>query len=138
MPAVARKNGLRLDGIRVVLVEDEVDARESLTTALQLFGAQVVAVSSAAAALLALEHQPADVLLSDIGMPDQDGYALIRQVRAREMERGGRLPAAALTAYVRPEDGAGALSAGFDTHVHKPVEPLELAKLVQRLARRSS
>jgi signal transduction histidine kinase/DNA-binding response OmpR family regulator len=132
----SRPSGTRLDGIRVVLVEDEPDTRESMTTALQLFGAHVVAVSSASAALLALEHQRPDVLLSDLGMPGDDGYTLIRQVRAREAEEGGRLPAAALTAHVRPEDSAGALRAGFDTHVHKPVEPLELATVVRRLAGR--
>lgn len=132
----AAASGVRLDGIRIVLVEDECDARESLTTALRLFGAHVIAVPSAAAALLALDHQPADVLLSDLGMPGQDGYELIQQVRAREAARGGRMPAAALTAYVRPEDGAGALRAGFDTHVHKPVEPNELARVVRRLAGR--
>ena len=77
--------------------------------------------------------QRPDVLLSDIGMPGEDGYALIRQVRAREA-RERRLPAAALTAYVRAEDRAAALRAGFDAHVQKPVEPLELAYVVRKLA----
>jgi len=134
---VPQLNGLRLDGIRVVLVEDERDARESLTTALELLGARVFAVSSASAAMQVLEQEPADVLLSDIGMPDEDGYALIRKLRAWEAGRGSRLPAAALTAYARAEDRAGALHAGFDTHVHKPVEPLELARVVRRLAGRA-
>ena len=70
-------------------------------------------------------------------MPEQDGYSLIRQVRAREQTPEARLPAAALTAYVRAEDHASALRAGFDAHIHKPVEPLELARAVQRLARRA-
>jgi CheY-like chemotaxis protein len=130
-------NGVELNGIRVVLVEDEADTRESLSAALEAFGAEVVAVDSAAAALRALESERPDVLLSDIGMPDEDGYSLIRQVRALEAAPGGaRLPAAALTAYVRAEDRASALRAGFDAHVHKPVEPLDLARVVQRLAQR--
>src|SRR4029450_2887255 len=99
---------LRLDGIRVVLVEDETDAREALTAALQGFGADVVAVESAAAALDALRLQPPDVLLSDLGMPDEDGYSLIRKVRADEAPNN-RLPAAALTAYVRAEDRSAAV-----------------------------
>jgi signal transduction histidine kinase/DNA-binding response OmpR family regulator len=130
-------NGVHLDGINVVLVEDEDDTRESLCAALQAFGAHVVAVGSAHAALSALEAQRPDVLLSDIGMPEQDGYSLIRQVRAREQAPGVRLPAAALTAYVRAEDHASALRAGFDAHIHKPVEPIELARVVQRLAQRT-
>lgn len=128
-------NRLRLDGIRVVLVEDETDAREALTAALQGFGADVVAVESAAAALDALRLQPPDVLLSDLGMPGEDGYSLIRKVRADEAPNN-RLPAAALTAYVRAEDRSAALQAGFDTHVEKPIEPLSLARVVKTLARR--
>jgi len=134
---VPQLNGLRLDGIRVILVEDERDARESLTTALELLGAQVFPADSAAAPMQLVDERPADVLLSDIGMPDEDGYSLIRKVRAREAQEGGRLPAAALTAYARAEDRAGALHAGFDTHVHKPVEPLELARVVRQLIGRA-
>lgn len=132
--ASASGNGLQLDGIRVVLVEDEVDARESLTTALELFGASVVAVNSAAAALSAMEAHPPDILLSDVGLPGEDGYTLIKQVRERELELGRHVPAAALTAHVRAEDRATALRAGFDAHVHKPIDPLALARLVKRLA----
>jgi signal transduction histidine kinase/DNA-binding response OmpR family regulator len=132
LPAPSERNGLRLDGLRIVLVEDETDAREALQAALQGFGADVVAVDSAAAALRALAEQRPDVLLSDIGLPGDDGYELIRQVRARDTER--RMPAAAITAHVRAEDRAGALRAGFDAHVQKPVEPLELARVVRRLA----
>src|SRR6185295_10974289 len=93
LPAVLPGNGVHLDGIHVVLVEDEDDTRESLCAALQSFGAHVVAVGSAIAALSALETARPDVLLSDIGMPEQDGYSLIRQVRAREQAPGVRLPA---------------------------------------------
>ena len=126
-------NGTPLRGIRVVLVEDEIEARDSMTTALQLFGANVVAVDSMAAALDALERCTPDILLSDVGMPNGDGYALIKHVRAHETPASRRLPAAALTAYVRPEDRSAALRAGFDVHLAKPVEPLELARVVQQL-----
>ena len=135
----ARKaNGVWLDGIRVVLVEDEADARESLSQALKALGAHVVAVESAEAALSALDEARPDVLLSDIGMPGRDGYDLIQAVRAREAGKDSRLPAAALTAYVRAEDYASALRAGFDAHVHKPIEPLELARVVRQLTQRAS
>lgn len=136
--AALSPDALRLDGIRVMLVEDETDARECLTVALQLYGAEVIAVGSVAAALRALEQRPPDVLLSDLAMSGEDGYTLIRQIREQEAARGGRLPAAALTAYVRPEDRAGTLRAGFDMHVNKPVQPLELARLVGHLAGRTT
>jgi signal transduction histidine kinase len=126
-------NGTPLRGVRVILVEDEIEARDSMTTALQLYGADVVAVDSMASALAALERDTPDILLSDVGMPGGDGYALIKQVRARETPESGRIPAAALTAYVRPEDRSAALRAGFDVHLSKPVEPLELARVVQQL-----
>ena len=129
-------NGLRLDGIRVVLAEDDADARDALTTALQGYGAQVVAVSSAASALQALQREMPDMLLSDIGMPGEDGLFLIRQIRAAEATRGGHVPAVALTAYARAEDRAAALQAGFDAHVQKPIEPTDLARVVKRLAGR--
>lgn len=127
----------RLDGVRVMIVEDEKDARESLTTFLEHCGAAVTAVSSAADALAALDHSAPDVLLSDVGMPGEDGYSLIRAVRARLAERGIEVPAAALTAYVRAEDRARALQAGFDAHIAKPVEPDELATVVHGLVTRS-
>jgi signal transduction histidine kinase len=133
----AFSNGSRLDGVRVILVEDEADTRESLISALRLYGAEVAGYSEATAALRAVEAQPPDVLLSDIGMPGEDGYTLIRHVRAWEAPRGSRLPAVALTAYARGEDGAEALQAGFDAHVHKPIEPTDLARIVQRLAGRA-
>jgi CheY-like chemotaxis protein len=129
----AKVNGTSLKGIHVVLVEDQTEARESMTTALRLYGAEVVAVDSMAAALAAMAQHRPDVLLSDIGMPDNDGYALIEAVRARETNGAPHMPAAAITAYARPEDRTAALRAGFDMHLTKPVEPSELAYLVQRL-----
>ena len=135
--AVAAARGpTRLDGIRVLLVEDEVDSRDALSEVLQCFGAEVEAVGSAAAALQVVQERVPDILVSDVGLPGEDGYSLIQQLRAWEGSRGSGLPAVALTAYARLEDRVAALRSGFDAHVHKPVEPVQLAELVKQLARR--
>jgi CheY-like chemotaxis protein len=97
----------------------------------------VEAVDCAAAAMRSIRARPPDILLSDIGMPVEDGYALIQQVRAWEGAAEHAVPAIAVTAYARPEDRTAALRAGFNAHVHKPVEPMQLASLVGRLARRA-
>lgn len=123
-----------LDGVRVVIVEDDSDARDVLRLVLETAGAKVQAVGSVAEALHALDDVRPDVLISDIGMPDQDGFALIRQVRAREGE-GSHLPAIALTGYVTPEFGARVLEAGFDVYIPKPAEPDDLVAKVAVLAR---
>jgi PAS domain S-box-containing protein len=123
----------RLEGVRVLLVEDEQDTRDLVKTILEQCGAEVVAVGSAAEALSALERIKPNVLVSDIGMPGESGYELIRQVRARGPERGGRVPAVALTAYAGPKDRRRALMAGFQTHLAKPVEPDELLAVVASL-----
>ena len=123
-----------LDGVRVLVVEDEADTRELLATALEQFGAQVTAVGSVADALASLDRLPADVLVSDLAMPGEDGYSLIRKVRSREAERGGHLPAAALTAYARAEDRVKALAAGFQMHLPKPIDPADLMAVVASLA----
>ncbi len=125
-----------LSGVRVVVVEDEADTRELLVMALQQCGAEVAAFSSAREALAAFDRAVPDVLLSDIGMPVQDGYELIHTPRSREAARGGNVPAAALTAYARAEDRLRALEAGFQTHIPKPVDPSELISTVARLAGR--
>jgi PAS domain S-box-containing protein len=125
-----------LEGLRVLLVEDEPDSREMLTVVLTQCRADVRAVSNAADALLQVESWRPDVLISDIEMPGEDGYALIRKVRSLSPERGGKIPAAALTAYARAEDRMRALLAGFQLHVPKPVEPAELAAVVASLAGR--
>jgi signal transduction histidine kinase len=135
--AVAASNAVRLDGLAVLIVDDEADSRDSLALALQQLGASVTAVGCTADAVAAIDRAVPDVLLSDLGMPGEDGYALIRQVRARPRERGGRVPAAAITAYVWPEERARALQAGFDAQVDKPVEPNELATTVSLLASRT-
>jgi signal transduction histidine kinase/CheY-like chemotaxis protein len=123
-----------LDGVRVLVVDDERDARDVMTTVLESHNAEVVAAASAEEALAALADATPDVLVCDIGMPGEDGYALIRKIRGRETEHGGRLPAAALTAYTRFEDRTRALLAGFQIHLPKPIEPDELVAVVANLA----
>jgi PAS domain S-box-containing protein len=123
-----------LGGLRILLVDDEADTLELLTLVLEQYGATVIAVSSSAEALEAMGRSLPDILVCDIGMPGEDGYALIGKVRARAAEQGGRLPAIALTAYARVEDRMRALAAGFQMHVPKPVEPVELVVVVASLA----
>ncbi|MEI1375127.1 ATP-binding protein [Nostoc sp. UHCC 0926] len=127
----------RLDDLRVLIVDDEADARHLLTTILGQYGAQVIAAASACEALLALQQFHPHILVSDIGMPQEDGYTLIRQVRALPKDQGGRIPAVALTAYARPEDRTQALLAGFQLYVPKPVNPGELAAVVANLTGRT-
>jgi two-component system CheB/CheR fusion protein len=125
-----------LDGLRVLVVDDEAGLLELLKTILEQYAAQVTAVASAKEAIAVLTANPReyDVLLSDIGMPDEDGYALIRQVRELSAETGGQIPAAALTAYARGEDQSETLTAGFQRHIAKPVEPEQLVLIVAELA----
>ena len=127
-----------LSGLRVLVVDDQADARELLTAILRRAGAQAVAVGSATAALEALRHSTVDVLVSDIGMPEEDGYTLIGKVRALPPERGGTIPAIAVTAGARVEDRARALSAGFQLHVAKPIDPAALTRLVAQTAHRGA
>jgi CheY-like chemotaxis protein/anti-sigma regulatory factor (Ser/Thr protein kinase) len=126
----------RLDGLKVLAVDDEPDTRELLKVGLEQCGAHVTVAGSAAEALEAIRTAVPDLLISDIGMPDKDGYELIRSVRELPAEVGGKLPAIALTAYARVEDRMQALRAGYQMHVPKPVELAELvavaASLVQR------
>jgi len=126
----------RLDGLRVLVVDDEPDARELLKVGLGQCGAQVTAASSAREALEALARVSPDVLISDIGMPGEDGYELIRRVRALPAGEGGEVPAVALTAYARIEDRMRALRAGYQMHVAKPVELAELVAVMLSLLRR--
>jgi CheY-like chemotaxis protein len=125
----------RLDGLRILLVDDQDDTRECVEIALRQHGADVVSVASAAEALEALDAG-ADVLVSDIAMPGEDGLSLIEQVRKRPAHRGGRIPATALSAYARPEEKLRALRAGFDMHLAKPVRDGVLIASVLDLARR--
>ena len=126
-----------LHGLQVLVVEDEPETREMLTAVLRRCGAEVRACASSNDALEILRQSKLDVLVSDIGMPGEDGYELIRKVRAMEQEHGGRIPAVALTAYARVEDRLRALSAGYQIHVPKPVEPVELAAVVASFAWRT-
>jgi PAS domain S-box-containing protein len=125
-----------LEGVRVLLVEDERDTRELLKAILEGCGAAVTEAASAGEALAALEHTRPDVLVSDIGMPGENGYELIKRVRALPAERGGRVPAVALTAYAGAKDRRHALLAGFHTHLAKPVEPDELLAVLASLSAR--
>ena len=121
-----------LQGVQVLVVDDDLDARDAIAMTLEQCGACVHAVGSAAEAMESLERDPPDVLLSDIAMPGTDGYALIGQALTRL--RGSRVAAAALTAYAGAEDRRRALAAGFQTHLTKPVEPAELVAAVAKLA----
>jgi len=125
-----------LRDLRVLLVDDEPDARNLLGLILTSYEAEVRDCASAAEALQILDEWQPDVMVSDIGMPVEDGYELMRKVRAREPERGGLVPALALTAYARAEDAQRALEAGYQAHIPKPVEPGELATAVASLAGR--
>ncbi|MEH2418093.1 hybrid sensor histidine kinase/response regulator [Nostoc sp.] len=126
-----------LDGLRVLIVDDEADTRHLLTTILTEYGIQVIAAASASEALLALQQFHPHILVSDISMPQEDGYTLIKKVRALPTQEGGRIPAVALTAYARAEDRTQALLAGFQLHVPKPVNPGELAAVIANLTGRT-
>jgi PAS domain S-box-containing protein len=124
-----------LNGVRVLLVDDEADSREFLVAALEECEAKVFAAASASEALEAVSQFKPHVLVSDIGMPLEDGYSLIRKVRQLSPEQGGEIPAIALTAYARAEDRMKAIASGFQMHISKPVEPAELVTVVASLAR---
>ncbi|MBD0334058.1 MAG: PAS domain-containing protein [Cyanobacteria bacterium Co-bin13] len=128
------KPGLSLKGLRVMVVDDEADTREFLVATLEEFGAVAIAAASAQEALTRLQQDLPDILISDIGMPQEDGFSLIQKVRALPPQSGGQVPAAALTAYVRGDDQQRALAAGFQMHVGKPVEPLKLVRIILQLA----
>jgi PAS domain S-box-containing protein len=124
-----------LKGLRVLIVDDEDDARTLVATILDDCGCKVSSARNVGEALRKISEELPDVLVSDIGMPNEDGYELIRRVRALPRERGGDIPAAALTAYARPEDRRRMLNAGYSIHLSKPVEPAELVAVVATLTR---
>jgi CheY-like chemotaxis protein len=126
---------LNLRGLRVLVVEDEEDALQLMKMALGRLGAAVVTAASGNEALAVLGGMKPDALICDIGMPEMDGYELIRRVRALSPQQGGSIPAVALTAYAREEDKQKALAAGFQKHLAKPVTPDELATTVIDLCR---
>ena len=125
--------------IRVLLIEDEPDSRELARAALTRFGADVSAVSSSAEAVTRILSASVDtlphVVVSDIGMPVEDGFVFIRQLRSLTPERGGRIPAVTVTGYSTPADVDRALAAGFQMHLSKPVDPLALIEAVAKLSR---
>ena len=127
---------VRLDGIHVLVVDDERDARELLTAILRQSGAAVTAAADVADALDKLQHAAPDVLVSDIEMANEDGYSLIRKVRGTDAARGRRIPAIALTAHARASDRLRALSEGYHMHIPKPVEPAELVLAIANLTDR--
>jgi CheY-like chemotaxis protein len=117
-------------------VDDEPDARDLLVSLLEQCGATVLVADSAAAALAVVPAQRPDLIISDVGMPGEDGYSLLEKVRALPSELGGQTPAIALTAYARAEDRTRALLAGFNMHVSKPIEPSELVVVVANVGGR--
>jgi CheY-like chemotaxis protein len=130
-----------LRGLAILVVDDEAETRDLLGYVLEQCEVRVSTAADAKAALAALRESHFDVLVSDIGMPEMDGYELIRQVRQLPADQGGNIPALSLTAYARSEDRTKALRAGFNTHLAKPIDPGELlvviASLVQGFLRRS-
>jgi signal transduction histidine kinase len=126
-----------LTGVRMVVVDDDRDARELLSAVLAAGGAAAVMTSSVAEALRAVQQTRPHVILSDVEMPDEDGYDLITQLRALAPDEGGDTPAAALTAYARPQDRMKLLKSGFQTHISKPVQPAELITVIASLIRQS-
>jgi len=123
-----------LADVSVLIVDDDIDAREMLTLVLQDRGAEVTTAPSAAAALAILRKHVPDVLVSDIGMPGEDGHAFIRKVRRLGAHRGGDVPAVALTAYATPADAANAMAAGFNRHITKPIVADDVVRVVASLA----
>jgi CheY-like chemotaxis protein len=126
-----------LEGLSVLVVDDEADALRLVRRVLVNRGADVELASSVSEAVTKFTSHPPDVLVSDIGMPGQDGYELIRQIRSLPRESGGTTPAAALTAFARFEDRRRAMLAGFQSHIAKPVEPSELVAVIATLAGRT-
>ena len=127
-----------LEGLHILAVDDRIDTREFLKFVLEDYGAEVLTVASARSAIGALKDNPGkyDVLISDIGMPEEDGYFLIREVRTLAASAGGEIPAVALTAYAGDKERERAIDAGFKTHIAKPVKPVQLALMVANLAGR--
>jgi CheY-like chemotaxis protein len=124
-----------LSGVRALIVDDEPDARELLVAVLEHYGATVTSAATADEALQRISRERPDVIVSDIGMPGTDGYALMRRLRELDEAHGGATPAAALTGFARPEDGRRATDSGFDAHLPKPVDAAELVHTVLELAR---
>lgn len=129
----------KLKNLWILIVDDEADARDMVSFMLQINGAQVTTARSAVEALEVLQgigdfQITPDVIISDIGMPNEDGYALIQKIRALPVAQGSKIPAIALTAFNRPEDKRNALDAGFQLHLGKPIEPENLVLAITEAA----
>lgn len=127
-------NFSNLEGLRILVVDDDVDTLELISFILEEYQMQVTTAASASEAFDSLTRSLPHIMISDIAMPGEDGYSLIRKVRNLEAESGGHIPAIALTAFAREEDRILALDAGFQMHVAKPVDPFELVAVVAKLA----
>ena len=125
-----------LDGLHVLVVDDNEDTRDVLQAVLEIDGATVSTAPSSDAALIALDAEPPDVMLIDIGMPIMNGFDLVRLIRRRPADSGGRVPAVALTGYISAEDRASAVEAGFQAYLTKPVDERALVDAVRLLGRR--
>ncbi|MDF0556202.1 PAS domain S-box protein [Kamptonema sp. UHCC 0994] len=134
LPSAETPSSNELSDLQVLVVDDETDTSEFLVALLEEYGATAIAVASVGEAIAVLEGWQPDILVSDIGMPIEDGYSLIRKVRALEAFEGEHLPALAITAYAREQDRSQALAAGFDAHIAKPVEPEQLVAVLANLA----
>lgn len=122
-----------LAGVKILVVDDEPDMRELMLTILESSGAEVRITASAAEALAEIDSFNPNMLISDIGMPEMDGYMLMRQVRQRDPQAGGNMMAIALTAYAGEIDQQQALAAGFQRHIAKPVDPVELVQIISNM-----
>lgn len=127
----------RLDGLRVLVVDDDRNTGEMLTEALQLYGAEVCCAASVAEAHRLMQTCRPHLTISDVGMPEEDGYDFIRKVRALTPEQGGKIPAIALTGYARPEDSARVLAAGYQLFMTKPVDLDRLVSGIEGLLEKS-
>jgi CheY-like chemotaxis protein len=127
--------GSELNGLRVLLVDDDTDTCEMLTFALNLLGADTRSSTSVSDAFISLNECLPDVLLADINMPGEDGYSLIAKLRALSPEQGANIPAIAITAMARPEDGEKVIMAGFQAHLPKPIDIEELSAAIASLTK---
>jgi CheY-like chemotaxis protein len=130
------RNSARLNGVRILVVDDQEDARDLITSILEREGAVVSQADSVSGAMQVMAHLPFAVLVSDIGMPIEDGYELIRQVRSATSPQLREMPAVAVTAFCTPQDRTKACSAGFQEHLPKPVDATKVVEVVAALARR--
>jgi len=129
-------NFANLAGLKVLVVDDDPDSRDLVAFLLQEYGVEVIVVASALEALTTLTNNQPDLLLCDIGMPDMDGYMLMRQIRALPPEKGGQIPAIALTAYAGESNQQQALKAGFQWHLAKPVEPMDVIAVIMEITKK--